>query len=79
MIGSTDRRMERKAVLCMNGWAGYSETPVIIVGETPKKYRIRLPDTRLPGEGIKLPKRRYLHTGEVALVPKTAVKIKEDK
>jgi len=54
--------------LMLDGWGGRSEHPVEIVGETPKKYRVRLLGyVRLPGgrEGKK---------GDVVLVPKHAVK-----
>ena len=57
------------AVLCLNGWEGRTETPVEIVGETPKRYRIRA------NKRIKLAGRnRWLEIGQTALVPKYAVR-----
>lgn len=29
-----------RGLLCLNGMSGYQETPVLVVGETPKQYRI---------------------------------------
>lgn len=56
-------------VLGLDGWAGYTEQPVLVVGETPRRYRIRaIAITRLAGRG------RYLEAGEETLVPKTAVR-----
>ena len=60
--------MNRQGVLHTQSWAGRSETPVMVVGETPKKYRIRaITDTRLGGRG------RVCVAGETALVPKHSV------
>ncbi|NLE94386.1 MAG: hypothetical protein GX600_01705 [Dehalococcoidia bacterium] len=53
----------------IDGWAGRTSAPVEVVGETPKRYRVRLlQDTRLPG--------RYRRgaKGDVVLVPRYAVK-----
>lgn len=56
------------AILCIDGWAGRTETPVLIIGETPKRYRIRaIERTKLAGA-------RWLYRGETALVPKSAIK-----
>lgn len=56
-------------LLCLDGWHGRSEDRVLIVGETPKRYRIRAIEwTRLAG-------RRSIEVGQEALVPKRAVKI----
>lgn len=56
--------------LCCNSWAGYSEHPVELVGETPKRYRIRaINRTKLGGRC------RWLARGEIALVPKRAVRV----
>ena len=58
-----------KAVLCLNGWEGRTETSVEIVGETPKRYRIRA------SKRVKLAGRnRWLEIGKTALVPKYAVR-----
>lgn len=59
--------------LCLNGWGGYTETPVLVVGETPKKYRIEaLMRMRLGG------RYRWLYNGERTLVPKDAIKVVAD-
>lgn len=60
--------------LCMDGWAGFHKEPVEIVGETPKRYRVRLlADCRLPG------RLRFGKKGDVVLVPKYAVTDKPPK
>ena len=54
--------------LCMNGWEGFTKEPVEIVGETPKRYRVKLlKDCRLPGRN------RRGERGDIVLVPKYAV------
>jgi len=54
--------------LCLNGYAGRSETKVEIIGETKDRYRIRaITKTRLAGEN------RWLNPGEIELVPKYAM------
>lgn len=59
-------------VLMLDGWAGRSDWPVVIVGETPKRYRIT-PDGDKP---VKLGGRsRWLQPGQTALVPKHAVRL----
>jgi len=66
----------RPAYLCFNDWAGTREHPVVIVGQTRERYRIRLPDGAT--EPMKLAGRcRWLRTGETALVPKSAVRVME--
>jgi hypothetical protein len=58
-------------VVCLQSWAGYSEHPVEIIGETRTKYRVRaLESFKLPG--------RWIHKDGVDLVPKPAVKIVEE-
>lgn len=58
----------RYGVLRMTGWHEYTETRVEVIGTTPKRLRIRaIVETRLPG--------RILSPGDVALVPKSAVRI----
>ncbi|RPJ40084.1 MAG: hypothetical protein EHM35_00310 [Planctomycetaceae bacterium] len=55
------------AVLLLDGWAGRSRIPVEVVGETPKRYRVKLlADARLPGG-------RQFQAGAVVLVPKHAI------
>jgi hypothetical protein len=56
-------------LLCLDGLSGYHETPVLVVGETPKRYRIEaIERMRLAGRV------RWLNSGERALVPRYAVK-----
>lgn len=50
-------------VLCLNGWAGYSETPCKIIGQTPKRTRIVMQETAY-----------RFKKGHTYLVPKYAVK-----
>lgn len=55
--------------LTLDGYGGRTATLVEIVGQTPKRLRIRaIERTRLAG------RRRYLEIGETALVPTYAVK-----
>ena len=57
------------AKLIMDDWAGRHAIPCEVIGETPKRYRIKLlQDARLPGN-------RYFEAGSVTLVPKHAVKL----
>ncbi len=65
----TDMSAERKCVV-LDTWAGRRYYAVEVVGETAKKARVRV---LTPG-GIMLPGRRYIEYGELALVPKHAVK-----
>lgn len=56
------------AYLHINSWAGHSKHEVEIVGETPKRYRVKLlSDCPLAGRN------RQGKAGEVVLVPKYAV------
>lgn len=55
-----------KGILIINGWAGRREIPVLIVGETPKRYRIQaIQPIKLVG--------RYIESGETNLVPQNAI------
>jgi hypothetical protein len=57
-----------EAKLCINGYAGRREIPVLVVGETRTKYRVQLTqETHLPGA-------RVGQAGDVVLVPKYAIK-----
>lgn len=57
--------------LHLDGWAGRTKHGVLVVGETPKRYRI-MSDEHV--DGVHLPgRRRFLPVGETALVPKCAV------
>lgn len=63
---------ERGGLLCLDGWSGRVEQPVAVIGETPKRYRIRaITRTRLAGLY------RWLKPGDTALVPKNAIKFPE--
>lgn len=61
---------ERPAVVCTDGFEGRREHPVVVVGETPKKYRVRLnlDHAQRIGRSIRYP-------GENFLVPKGAVRL----
>jgi hypothetical protein len=59
----------QSAVLLLNGWSGRSEHPIELVGETPKRYRVRLLCD------VRLPSRRQGRAGDVILVPKHAIKL----
>ena len=55
--------------LQLDGWEGRTQQEVEVIGETPKRYRIRaLTRTRLAGYC------RWVQPGSVALVPKAAVR-----
>lgn len=61
----------RLGVLVLDGYAGRTETTVVIVGETPKRFRIRPTGT----VAVKLGGcERWLLAGQTALVPKTAIR-----
>ena len=63
----------RKAVVCVNSWAGRQEHKCTVVGETPKRCRIMVDQpTALP------PKYTLLLPGMKRLVPKTAIRFTED-
>ena len=57
--------------LCLEGWAGRRMVPAILVGQTAKRFRIRL------AEGTNLPGGRWARAGQIVLVPKWAVKTTE--
>jgi hypothetical protein len=68
MIGHWPRALA--GWLRITGWHGSTHQRVLVVGETPKRRRIRaITRTRLAGRG------RWLEPGEEALVPSTAVQI----
>lgn len=55
-------------VVKVQSWAGVHEVPVEVIGETPKRYRVRiLKDDRWPG------RRNSVKSGDVKLVPKHAL------
>jgi hypothetical protein len=55
--------------ITLETWAGRLYHPVEVVGETPKKARVRI---LTPG-GVMLPGRRYARFNDVVLVPKHAL------
>ena len=55
--------------IVLDTWAGRRYYAVEVVGETPKKMRVRI---LTPG-GVMRPGRRYLNCGDTLLVPKQAV------
>lgn len=67
----------RRGELLIDGWEGRTAQPVIIEGETPKRYRVRAvgESLRLPlrGNGVRI----VLRSGTV-LVPKAAVRLSAD-
>lgn len=67
------RPAERRGLLVIDGWEGRTYQPVVIEGETPKRFRVRAVNEslRLPsrGRGVRI----ILRSGTV-LVPKSAVR-----
>lgn len=62
----------RVAWLGLQGWEGLTWQRVLVVGETPKRYRIRAEqETRLAG------RRRVLAAGAEVLVPRGAIRFRE--
>lgn len=60
----------RPAYLFLDGWAGIHRQGILVIGETPQRYRIQaIAETRLAG------RRRYLRAGGTALVPKSSVRL----
>ena len=58
----------RAAEIVLDGWSGIVRQPVEVIGETPKRYRVRaIQRTRLAGRN------RWIDAGEVVLVPRRAV------
>lgn len=69
MTRTTTPHGEQQAWLLMDGWEGRTEQPILVVGETPQRYRIKaVARTKLAGRC------RWIYTGETALVPKHAVR-----
>ena len=64
-----DMHNERPAHLHREGWAGHISDPIVVIGETPKRYRIRfLRESYAPGK-----RWRLVGPDTVLLVPKHAV------
>lgn len=65
--------MHRTAEYGLTGWHGTTWHRCVVVGETPKRYRVRLEeDARLPGRN------RSGNAGDVVLMPKDAVRFGND-
>lgn len=62
-------QQKRIAQVCKHSWAGFLAYDVEVVGETAHYYRVKAM------QPFTLPSRRHLAVGDVALVPKTAVRI----
>ena len=59
----------RQAWICTDGWAGIGAQEVVVIRETPKKYRVQaVKRTKLAGYN------RWLEVGQTSLVPKYAVR-----
>ena len=62
--------MSQYGTLHLDSYSGRSSTRVEIIGETPKRYRVRaITQTRTAGRLV------YLEPGQVALVPKRAITV----
>lgn len=62
------------AYLNIDGWHGVIPQQILVVGQTPKKFRIQaIIVTKLAGRG------RYLDPGQRTLVPKHAVTVKKSE
>ena len=61
----------RSAVLLIDSFAGRCEYPVLVVGETPKRYRIRAHERPVVLGGCG----RVLAVGKETLVPRAVVKV----
>jgi len=59
--------MMREAVIVTDSYAGIVRHPCVVIGETPKKYRVRMK------QRTRLPRCRWVYAGEITLVPKSAV------
>lgn len=57
-----------KTYFTLQSWAGITCHPVTIVGETPKKYRVRLE------EETRMPNGKLYKAGDTVLVPKYAIR-----
>lgn len=56
--------------IALDGWAGRRYYHVEVVSETATRARVRV----MEPAGIRLPGRRYVRCGEIALVPKRALR-----
>lgn len=65
---TVEREFPYRAFLRLSSWAGDTYQEVEVIGETPKRFRIRaLADTRLGGRS------RWLATDWTTVVPKGAI------
>lgn len=67
--GLRKRENTMSKAIGLDTWTGRRYYAVEIIGETPKKFRVRI---LTPG-GVMLPGKRYFHFDEVVLVPKHAI------
>lgn len=61
--------MERPAWVHFDGWAGRRTVAVHVVGETPRRYRVRIEQDRCKWAG----RSQWKNRGDTVLVPKHAV------
>jgi hypothetical protein len=62
-----------KAILLVDDYAGYREEQIMVIGETPTRYRIRARD---PEHRFRLAGRnRWLDRGQETSVPKRVVRL----
>ncbi len=61
---------KRLAIVATDGWAGRIEHPVVVIGETPKRYRVESRD----GKAYTFAANRRLAAGASMLIPKRAVR-----
>ena len=66
--------MIREAFLCFSDYAGDRRHPCYVVGETPKRFRV----APVNAKGLPLGGRRGLLLKGDHLVPKTAVRFRND-
>lgn len=67
-MGRAQYDTPRLGVLVLDTWGGRTRTPVDVIGQTSRNWRIRaIADTRLAGRN------RVLPAGAVASVPKRAI------
>ena len=58
----------KQSYLHLNSWAGHHKYFVTVVGETPKRFRIRIEHEG----GVTLPT-RHCNKGDIVLVPKYSI------
>jgi hypothetical protein len=72
--GKTAMTDERYAEFGLHGWHGITWSPCVVIGETPKRYRVRLMQAcRLAG------RMNFGAAGDIVLLPKSAVRFTATK